>query len=75
MKKNARNIFPGLAAEMSRNYHDIYGTAELLGISYDSLRRRLSGEIDFELSQIKQLMEMYERSFDSLFGNCKQKGA
>jgi hypothetical protein len=77
MAKRAMNIFPGLAAQMAYKYHDNYKLAQILCISYDSILRRLSGEIQFELSEIKKLMKEYNASFDALFSNegqC-QKGA
>lgn len=68
MPKKAKNIFPGLAARMAYNYHDNFKLAQILGISYDSVLRRLSGEIEFELQEIKKLMQVYNASFDDLFG-------
>jgi hypothetical protein len=68
MARRTANIFPGLAAQMAFRYHDIRMLASILGISYYSVRRRLNGEIEFELGEIKTLMNEYEASFETLFG-------
>jgi hypothetical protein len=67
MAKKSKNIFPGLAAGMAFKYHDNYTLASILGISYHSVLRRLSGKVEFELCEIKKLMREYETSFDVLF--------
>lgn len=71
-KQRSLNIYPGLAAQMAYHYHDNRKLAALLGISYDSVLRRLNGSIDFELSEIKRLMETYKVSFDELFGEVRE---
>jgi len=67
MRKRITIVFPGLAAKMAYHYHDSRALAGILGKSYDSLLRRLSGRTDFELSEIKNLMRLYNASFDELF--------
>lgn len=67
-KQRSLNIYPGLAARMAYHYHNPRKVAEIIGVSYDSALRRLSGSVDFELSEIKKLMETYEATFDTLFG-------
>ena len=66
-RKRAINIFPGLASQMAYRYHDNYKLAKILNISYDSVLRRVSGEVEFELTEIKKLMNEYGSSFESLF--------
>ena len=67
-RKKASNVYPGLASKMAFMGHDNYKLAEILNISYDSVLRRLSGEVEFELTEIKKLMKVYDASFDTLFG-------
>ena len=73
MAKKSANVFPGLAAQMAFRYHDNYTLASVLGISYDSVLRRLSGDVEFELSEIKTLMKEYSASFENLFGTVSYK--
>lgn len=69
MKKSTINIYPGLRAKMSFYGHDISKLAEILKISNDSVRRRLKGNVEFELTEIKELMKMYNCTFDELFNS------
>jgi hypothetical protein len=62
------NIYPGLAARMIGHGHDAKNLAELLGMSYCSVLARLRGRVDFELMEVKRLMEIYDSSCDRLFG-------
>jgi hypothetical protein len=71
-KQRAMNIFPGLAAQMAYHYHDNFKLAEILGISYDSVLRRLNGTTDFELTEVKMLMKAYNTSFEDLFGETRE---
>lgn len=64
----AVNIYPNLAAEMARRDHGTKELAELLGMSYCSVLARLRGRVDFELMEVKRLMEIYDSSCDRLFG-------
>ena len=67
MAKALRNIFPGLRAKMSYANEDVNDLANLLDKSDDSVRRRLSGRAEFELTEIKRLIEHYDISFEELF--------
>lgn len=67
MKKPTTNIYPGLRSKMAFNNHDVSTIAELLKISNDSVRRRIRGNVEFELTEIKKLMKFYDCSFDDLF--------
>lgn len=67
MAKALRNIFPGLRAKMSYANEDVNDLANLLDKSDDSVRRRLSGRAEFELTEIKRLIEHYDSSFEELF--------
>ena len=67
MAKALKNIFPGLRAKMSYANEDARDLADLLDMSDDSVRRRLSGRADFELTELKKLIEHYSSSFEELF--------
>ena len=67
MRKTITNIYPGLRAKMSFYNHDIEAMAEILGMSNDSVRRRLKGNVEFELTEIKKLMKIYNCKFEDLF--------
>ncbi len=69
LKKSTINIYPGLRAKMSFYGHDIQKLAETLKISNDSVRRRLKGNVEFELTEIKKLMKEYNCTFDELFNS------
>lgn len=67
MAKALKNIYPGLRAKMSYANEDVRDLANLLEKSDDSVRRRISGRADFELTEIKRLIEHYDSSFEELF--------
>ena len=67
MAKVLNNIYPGLRAKMSYKGEDAAALAGILKISPDSVRRRLTGRTDFELTEIKTLISHYESSFGELF--------
>ena len=69
MAKPLVNIFPKLRAKMGFNNHSTADLAEVLGISEDSVRRRLRGEVEFELQEIVKLILFYNCTFEDLFGN------
>lgn len=69
MKKPTTNIYPGLRAKMSFFGHDVPKLAEVLKMSNDSVRRRLKGNVEFELTEIKELMRVYNCTFDELFNS------
>ena len=67
MSRKYKNVYPGLAIHMKNKFHDHFKLASILGISDDSALKRLNGEIEFELMEIKKLMCEYRTSFDNLF--------
>ena len=71
-RQKAMNIYPGLAAEMARHGHDNFKLADIIGTSYNSVLRRISGEVQFKLTEIKTLMATYNVSFDELFGETRK---
>ncbi|MBQ6994993.1 MAG: helix-turn-helix transcriptional regulator [Lachnospiraceae bacterium] len=68
MAKQLIVVFPRLEAKRAFNGHTTSTFAELLGISEDSVRRRLRGEVEFELPEILKLMSFYNCTFEELFG-------
>jgi len=67
MAKPLVNIFPKLRGKMAEHKDDVTDLVEYLGISDDSVRRRLKGEKDFELSELVILANRYTTSIDELF--------
>lgn len=73
MAKKMSIIHPGLRAKMSFYNHDAEYISEHLNISASSVRRRLNGSVEWELSEILELMSLYNASFDDLFKNEPNK--
>ncbi len=67
MAKALKYIYPGLRSRMAYKGEGVEELAAVLGLSNDSIRRRLSGRSDFELTEIKKLIVHYECSFNDLF--------
>lgn len=67
MAKPLVNIFPKLRGKMAEHEDDVSDLVKCLGISDDSVRRRLKGEKDFELSELVILADRYKTSIDELF--------
>lgn len=67
MAKMLQNIYPGLRAEMSRHEDDAETLAKFMNISADSVRRRLRGEVQFDISEAMALMKRYGKNFEELF--------
>lgn len=61
-------IYPKLEAKRAYHGETTHDIAVLLGVSDDSARRRLRGEVEFDLSDIEKLMNHYESTFEELFG-------
>lgn len=73
MSKALVVIYPKLEAKRAYNGHTTKMLADVLGMSEDSVRRRLRGEVEFELSEIEKLMFFYECTFEDLFGKNWEK--
>lgn len=67
MGKPLNNIFPKLRGKMAEKNDNVNDLAFYLHISDDSIRRRLKGEKDFELTEIIMLSDRYNSSIDELF--------
>lgn len=72
MAKTLYVAYPKLEAKRAYYGHTTKIYAELLGVSEDSVRRRLRGEVEFELSEIIKLMNFYGCTFEELFGKTTE---
>ena len=75
MAKTLIVVYPKLEAKRAYNGHTTKTYAEILNISEDSERRRLRGEVEFELSEITKLMDFYHCTFEDLFGDKTENPA
>lgn len=71
MAKTLIVVYPRLEAQRAYNGHTTKTYAEILEMSEDSVRRRLRGEVEFELSEITKLMDFYHCTFEELFGETR----
>ena len=71
MAKPLINKYPKLKAKMSYNGNNVADLSKGLEISEDSTRRRLRGEVEFELSEIVKLMIFYACKFEDIFGEAE----
>jgi hypothetical protein len=69
MTKN-QVIYPLLKGEMAKQGIKISDLVPVLDVSDDSIRRRLRGEVEFDLTEIVKLMKFFKCSFNELFGDC-----
>lgn len=59
--------FGSIAKWMKSNQTNTRELAELLGMKYTTLCRRMNGTGDFTLSEIKSLIKVTSMSFDEMF--------
>jgi hypothetical protein len=64
---NNKVTFPLLKGEMAKRGVKICDLAELLEVSEDSIRRRLRGEVEFDLTEVVKIMNFFECKFSELF--------
>ncbi|EET62377.1 hypothetical protein BRYFOR_05412 [Marvinbryantia formatexigens DSM 14469] len=74
MARTQTNIFPMLRVKMAFFNINTSELAEILQMSEDSTRRRLRGEVQFELSEIVKLMKFFSCTFEELFGDTTTTG-
>jgi transcriptional regulator with XRE-family HTH domain len=60
-------LFRLIKAKLPPNVSFVHSVSELLGISYDSVYRRVRGEKELTLEEIRAICEAYDISADSLF--------
>jgi transcriptional regulator with XRE-family HTH domain len=59
--------YPELVGEMAKRGDTQESLAKLLGIPHSSISRRLSGEIEWSISEIDKLCEFYGKDYYELF--------
>lgn len=59
--------YPELVGEMAKNGDTQKSIAKLLGITYSSVSRRLSGEIDWTIGDIEKLCKYFNKDYYELF--------
>jgi hypothetical protein len=60
-------LFQSIKSKLSPNISFVHDLSELLGISYDSAYRRIRGEKELSLEELKAICFRYNISVDSLF--------
>jgi len=60
------NLFDSIKSRLSPNISFVHDLSELLGISYDSAYRRIRGQKDLTLEELKQICAYYNISMDSI---------
>jgi hypothetical protein len=61
-------LFQMIKAKLPSNISFVHDLSELLGISYDSAYRRIRGEKELSLAELKAICHHYDVSIDTLFG-------
>lgn len=61
-------IFPNLLIEIKRNRYSQKGLAEYIGISAETMSRKLNGRVDFTLSEMQKIRSVFpDCTLDYLF--------
>lgn len=60
-------LYPNLVAEMARRGDTQKALANLLGLPDGSISRRLSGEIEWSISEIDKICDYYKKDYYELF--------
>ena len=59
--------YPDLVGEMAKHGDTQKSLAAILGITYASVCRRLSGKTEFTISEIEKICEHYKKDYYELF--------
>lgn len=59
--------FPALMGIMASNGETYQTLADLLGISASAISRRMNGDVDWSLHEVKAICEHYGKSYYELF--------
>lgn len=59
--------YPDLVGEMAKHGDTQKSLATILGITYASVCRRLSGKTEFTISEIEKICEHYKKDYYELF--------
>lgn len=60
-------IYPGLVAEMAKRGETQEVLSKLLGLRRESISRRMTGKLEWSISEIDKICEFYKKSYDELF--------
>lgn len=60
-------LYPNLKFEMARNGDTQLSLAEKMGLNSAIISRRLNGESNFKLPEIKKILNLYNVTFEYLF--------
>lgn len=66
-KRQVEYMFPNILAEMGRHGDNLRTLSEKIGLSYQSLSKRLRGQRNFELDEINKIIILYQQPYDILF--------
>lgn len=59
--------YPELLGEMAKNGDTQRSLATILGITYSSVSRRMTGRSKFTIDEIDKICKHYNKSYDELF--------
>jgi len=62
-------LYPGLLGEMARHGDTQKSLAKILGVTYASVCRRITGKKEWTISEIEKLCEYYGKDYYELFKN------
>ena len=62
-------LYPGLLAEMARHGDTQKSLAKILGITYASVCRRITGKKEWTIGEIEKICEHYDKDYYELFKN------
>ena len=60
-------IYPGLVAEMAKRGETQEVLSKLLGLRRESISRRMTGKLEWSISEIEKICEYYEKDYYELF--------
>ena len=73
-RKEVNRMFPNLWVQMKRNHCTLQILAERIGVSYASLRNKMSGRNQFTLREMRAIQRIFaDCSLDYLFAECSIK--
>ncbi len=64
-------IYPGLVAEMAKRGETQEVLSKLLGLRRESISRRMTGKLEWSISEIDKICEYYKKDFYELFKKDK----
>lgn len=67
MKRKTKVMFPNLVAEMARNGENQRVIAELLGLNYTTISKKLNGQIGWSIGEVEKICEHYKKDYYKLF--------